>query len=40
MPLTRTCNHKIDLEEGIILKDVIGYIPLWKQTTEELKAAK
>jgi hypothetical protein len=30
MPPTRTCNHKIDLEEGTILKDVIGYIPLWK----------
>jgi hypothetical protein len=23
-----------------MLKDVIGYIPLWKQTTEELEAAK
>jgi hypothetical protein len=40
MPLTRTYNHKIDLEEGTILKDVIRYIPLWKQTTKELKAAK
>jgi hypothetical protein len=40
MPPTRTYNHKIDLEEGTILKDVIGYIPLWKQTTKELKAVK
>jgi hypothetical protein len=37
---TRTYNHKIDLEEGTMLKDIIGYIPLWKQTTKELKAAK
>jgi hypothetical protein len=40
MPPTRTYNHKIDLKEGTILKDVIGYIPLWKQTTKELEAAK
>jgi hypothetical protein len=40
MPPTRTCDHKIDLEEGTVLKDVIGYTPLWKQTTEELEAAK
>jgi hypothetical protein len=40
MPPTKTYNHKIDLEEGTILKDVIRYTPLWKQTTEELKVAK
>ena len=40
MPPTRTCDHRIDLEEGTMPKDVIGYTPLWKQTTEELEAAK
>jgi hypothetical protein len=40
MPPTRPCDHRIDLEEGTVPKDVIGYTPLWKQTTEELEAAK
>jgi hypothetical protein len=40
MPPTRTYNHRIDLKEGTMLKDVIGYMPLWKQTTKELEAAK
>jgi hypothetical protein len=40
MPPTRPYNHRIDLEEGTVPKDVIRYIPLWKQTTKELKAVK
>ena len=40
LPPDRHCNHKIELESGVSPTNVIGHSPLYKQSVDELEAAK
>ena len=40
LPPSQKCNHKVTLDGEWSAAEAIGYGPLYKQTTEQLKAAK
>ena len=40
LPPSCTCNHEIKLDPDANVAHTIGYGPLYKQTTEQLEAAK
>ena len=40
LPPDRSCNHKLELEENASPTTAVGHSPLYKQSAEELEAAK
>jgi transposase InsO family protein len=40
LPPSRECDHRIELEEGKVVAQEVGYSPLRKHTLEELEAVK